>query len=216
MTDGSGSASGGGGFSAAEALNLSYDDETRGLLILSFDPGVTTGWAFHRLDLEVLVGRGFTEAVWAPGSGWVSGQLVGLSENSTVDAMVGLTRAAFSFGSYGGDTGDLFAIAMEDFVPRMLEQKRSFLSPVRIFSKYEYGLWSLLGARGAALPYFKQSASDAKNVVSDERLSRWNVLKPGQVHARDAQRHGILLARKFASDPSVRRQITEGLVLPSS
>lgn len=191
---------------------LCYDDERPGLVVLSFDPGVTTGWAVHRLEMSVLLSSGFSEAVWAPGSGWTSGQIGAMGENEAVDAMFDLTRSAFSICSFR--TGDLFAIAMEDFVPRMLEQKRSFLSPVRVFSKYEYALHSRLG--GVSLPYVKQSASDAKNVVSDDRLQRWNLWRAGREHARDAQRHGILLARKFSSDMSVQKFVRDGLVLPTS
>jgi hypothetical protein len=193
--------------------------EEPALIVLSFDPGVTTGWAVHRLELHALITSGFSSAIWAPGSGWCSGELAGLTENHVVDEMFALTREAYALGDYstarsGG--GDRFAIAMEDFVPRMLEQKRSFLSPVRVFSKYEYALHMRLEALGVRLPYIKQSASDAKNVVSDERLTRWQLYVPGSPHARDAQRHGVLLARKYASEVAVRRVVDTARLVPSS
>lgn len=183
---------------------LSYVDVlgAGALIVISFDPGVTTGWAVHRLDLKSLLKEGFTRSIWNSSSGWVCGEIGGdgLGEDAAVDSMMNLTRIAYSLGDYAYD---VFAIVMEDFVPRMLEQKRSFLSPVRVFAKYERDLYQARLLSGLALPYFKQSASDAKNVVTDDRLTRWQLYRAGSVHSRDAQRHGVLFARKVSSDPTL-------------
>jgi hypothetical protein len=202
--------------SASEFVNIAYDDSGEALIVLSFDPGVTTGWALHRLDRSVLLTDGFTEAIWSDRSGWTSGQLVG-SENSIAYQMLDLTRFAYSLGDYtpqesgleSGGLPDDFMIVMEDFIPRMIEGKRSFLSPVRVFAKFELLLEDRLPA-SLRVPYVKQSASDAKNVVTDQRLVRWNVYRPGLEHARDAQRHGILAARKYAGSAAFRQWVRTG------
>lgn len=196
----------------AVELGLSYrDDGGRGLVVVSFDPGVTTGWAVHRLDLDSLVGRGFVETIYDDTSGFALGEIRGdgsdESEMDMAEAMVGLVRSAYVLGDYAG--GDLFAIVMEDFVLRRSEASRSLLAPVRVFSRFEMALRGVTSGAGVVLPYFKQSAADAKNVVTDERLRRWNVYEEsvGAVHARDAQRHGILFARKVASVNPLQRAL---------
>jgi hypothetical protein len=185
-------------------LDLSYEDNGgRGLVVVSFDPGVTTGWAVHRLDLDSLKKEGFAATIYGSASGFTSGQINGdgsdASEFRTVDTMMDIVRAGYVLGDYGA--GDLFAIVMEDFVLRRSEASRSLLAPVRVFSRFEMSLHLATRDSGLRLPYVKQSAADAKNVVSDMRLRRWNVYVPGREHARDAQRHGILFARKVASEP---------------
>lgn len=192
------------------SLGLEYnDDGEAGLIVVSFDPGVTTGWAVHRLDLKSLVAEGFAATIYKDTSGFVRGQIGGdgsdLSEFRMVDRMMEIVRGAFVLGDY--EVGDLFAIVMEDFVLRRSEASRSLLAPVRVFSRFEDRLHCAVEASGVALPYFKQSPSDAKNVVSDLRLRRWGVYEPGMEHARDAQRHGILFARKVASMPQIQRAL---------
>lgn len=198
----------GGSSGASRAVEMGYEDDGSAcLIVVSFDPGVTTGWAIHRTPIDTLTSQGFSEAVWDARFGWCSGQIGGLDEDDTTDAMIELTRYAYTLGDYSSRVGDRFAIAMEDFVLQILQMDRSLLSPVRVFSKYEYAMKKLCEASGVVLPYHKASASDAKRIVTDERLSRWNLLKPGMQHARDAQRHGILLTRKYSSAPSIRRSI---------
>ncbi len=186
-------------------IDLQYEeDDEPALIVLGFDPGVTTGWAVARVPREALITQGFSEAVWRPGFGLASGQIGGLNENDACDVMVGVTRTAYSFGDYSMDR---FAIAMEDFILQRLEKDRSLLSPVRMFAKYEYAMAKLTGASSLVLPYFKQSANDAKHTITDERLARWNLLKPGQIHARDATRHAIMLARRYSSQMHVRSKV---------
>lgn len=189
-------------------LDLHYaDNGGRGLVVVSFDPGQTTGWAVHRLDLDSLVGSGFVNTIYRETSGFCLGQIVGDgsddSEMDMAEEMVDITRAAYTLGDYS--SGDLFAIVMEDFILRRSESDRTLLAPVRVFSRYEMCLRQVTRAGGITLPYFKQSASDAKNVVTDARLLRWQVYVSGMVHARDAQRHGILFCRKVASNAALQR-----------
>lgn len=187
-------------------LDLAYEDDGgQGLVVVSFDPGVTTGWAVHRLDLASLKSQGFAATIYKDTSGFSTGQIGGdgsdAAEFDMVSHMIDVVRAGYVLGDY--ENGDLFAIVMEDFVLRRSESSRSLLAPVRVFSRFEDRLHCLTETTGLRLPYVKQSPSDAKNVVSDQRLRHWNVYRPGMEHARDAQRHGILFARKVASMPKL-------------
>lgn len=189
-------------------LDLHYaDNGGRGLVVVSFDPGQTTGWAVHRLDLDCLVRNGFVDTIYRESSGYAVGQIVGDgsddAEMDMAEEMVDITRSAYTLGDYAG--GDLFAIVMEDFVLRRSEADRTLLAPVRVFSRYEMCLRQVTRAGRVALPYFKQSASDAKNVVTDQRMLRWQVYTPGSTHIRDAQRHGILFCRKVGSSLPIQR-----------
>lgn len=191
-------------------LELEYEDSgARGLVIVSFDPGVTTGWAVHRIDLDLLKASGFAKAIYSDTSGFSTGQIGGdgsdAAEFAMVDTMMDVVRAGYVLGDYLA--GDLFAIVMEDFVLRRSEASRSLLAPVRVFSRFEDRLYLVGKDSGITLPYVKQSAADAKNVVSDLRLRRWDVYRPGMEHARDAQRHGILFARKVASIPRLEASL---------
>jgi hypothetical protein len=182
-------------------LGMEYqDDGSPTLLVVSYDPGVTTGWATHRLPIEPLMANGFKETVRDPRFAWTSGELGG-TEDQIVDQMVEVLKALYVLGDYS--SGDLFLIAMEDFILRRSEMDRSLLSPVRVFSKFERDLYKT-GLRWA---YVKQSSSDALSVVTDARLQAWNLYKAGSVHARDAQRHGILAARKFSSEAWYRNMV---------
>lgn len=191
-------------------LELEYEDNGgRGLVVVSFDPGVTTGWAVHRLDLDSLKAKGFAATIYGSSSGFATGQIGGdgsdAAEFNMVDIMMDIVRAGYVLGDY--ENGDLFAIVMEDFVLRRPEAARSLLAPVRVYSRFEDRLYMVGRETDVRLPYVKQSPADAKNVVSDLRLQRWNVYRPGMEHARDAQRHGILFARKVASVPKVEESL---------
>lgn len=199
-------------------LDLSYrDDGSRGLIVVSFDPGVTTGWAVHRLNLDSLLATGFVNTIYQDTSGFALGQIYGdgsdEAEFSMVHEMLDVVRAGFTLGDY--EAGDLFAVVMEDFILRMQTRERSLLAPVRVFSRYEMLAHEVLGGAGVTLPYFKQSPSDALNVISDARLKRWNVYDQScGAHARDAQRHGILFARKVASVVELRRKLDRQYIKP--
>lgn len=181
-------------------LGLEYaDDDSACLIVVSYDPGGTTGWAVHRVPIDVLIIGGFKAATRDPRFAWTSGQFFG-HEDDMVDSMIDVLKSAYVLGDYGVNVQDRFVVVMEDFILRRSESDRSLLSPVRIEAKFSRDLYKT-GLRWA---YVKQSASDAKNVVSDARLQAWNLYKPGSEHARDAQRHGILAARRYASDIGFR------------
>lgn len=169
------------------------------LLILGYDPGVHTGWAALRLDFEMLVTSGFAQLALASGGGrdqellaWDTGVFVG-SDGAIADQMLALVRGVWEEGVFDlGPSSDVMAIAQEDFILQMLSADRDLLSPVRVNAVFDYI------ARPVPVPRRKQLASDAKRVVTDERLRLLNLVRPGMAaHERDALRHAVLLARKL-------------------
>lgn len=198
-------------------IDLTYvDDGQPALVVLSFDPGVTTGYAIHRIPAGPLLEGGFRNARLSPGFGWCSGQFFPSHRqpasrgghpdlNYVISDMVSVTRLAYDHADEEG-CGDTFVIAMEGFSLRIMDSQWHTLAPVRVAEKYEYWIWSV--RRAVKFSYVTNSASDAKNVVTDARLKAWNLYKAGTEHARDAQRHGILVARKWASEPTYRQHVT--------
>lgn len=171
------------------------------LYVVGFDPGVTTGWAVLRLDFERLVAGGFAALALASGGGrdpdllaWDSGCFTG-SENGVADQMVGLLRGVWADGVFDqGPDSDVIGVGEESFILRMMNSDPDLLSPVRISAVFGYA------ARTVPIPRLRQSPSDAKRVVTDDRLHKMNLYRPGPEHPRDALRHAVLLARKLCEE----------------
>lgn len=177
------------------------------LLIIGFDPGVTTGWAALRLDLGMLVAEGFSALALRSGGGretdllaWDTGTFRG-GDGACAEQMLGLVRGVWEEGEFAaGPDSDVMGIAQEDFILRMLSSDRDLLSPVRINAVFDHI------ARPVPVPRRKQQPSDAKNVVSDDRLRRMNLGRPGWTeHEKDALRHAILLARSLCEPAFLAR-----------
>jgi hypothetical protein len=169
------------------------------LLVVGFDPGVTTGWAALRLDFEALVAGGFSALALRSGGGrdpellaWDTGEFRG-GDGASADQMMALCRGVWEEGQFDiGPLSDVMAVAQEDFILQKLSQDRDLLSPVRVNAVFDHL------ARAMPVPRRKQLASDAKRVVTDERLRAMNMARPGMSpHERDALRHSVLLARKL-------------------
>lgn len=180
------------------------------LIVVSFDPGGTTGWAVHQAGINALEVGGWTFARQGHLS-WDYGEFQDRSEWYMVDQMVQLVREAWSFLREGA--GDLLAVVNEDFQLRQFSTDRNLLSPVRINSAFRYTM------RGSGVPCFLQQPSDALFSITDERLRLWNLWQehPGKTkkeldHRRDAQRHGIFFVRKFASDEKIRSIVRKAKV----
>jgi hypothetical protein len=177
------------------------------LLIAAFDPGVTTGWAALRLDLGLLTDEGFAALALRSGGGretdllaWDTGVFRG-GDGACAEQMLGLVRGVWEEGEFGvGVDSDVMGIAQEDFILRMLSADRDLLSPVRINAIFDHI------ARPVPVPRRKQQASDAKRVVSDDRLHRMNLWRSGWTdHEKDALRHAVLLARSLCEPEFLRR-----------
>lgn len=186
-------ASGGG-----RELRLPPAAEVQGgyLWSLAFDPGVTTGWALFRVPKLRLLERGFIESIRPDaGGGWNAGEFTG-GDDYAVDTMLDIARLVYA--EVDEEAGDEWVILVEDFVVRMVQMDRSFLSPVRIAAAFRREM------RRAPVLVDMRTSSDAMNVVTDGRLRDWNLYRPGSVHARDAQRHAILTCRRYSSEPHFR------------
>ena len=166
---------------------------------LAFDPGVSTGWCVYRVPRLKLLSDGFLACMRGGGGGaWNSGEFTGDDEWS-VNAMLAITRAVYA--EVDEEAGDEWAVLVEDFIVRMIDMKRSFLSPVRLSAAYR---WEM---RRAPVFIDQKLSSDAMNIVTDGRLRDWNMYRPGSVHARDAQRHAIMMCRRYSSEPAFREVI---------
>jgi hypothetical protein len=171
-------------------------DVTR-LYVVAFDPGQITGWAALRIE-EARLTDGITALALSKDIdvfAWCTGDFVG-PENHQVDMMMELLRDVWREGTFdSGPDSDVVAVAIEDFILRILQSDRALLSPVRVTAAFNYA------GRDLPMPRAVQAVGDAKNIMTDERLRRLNLYEAGvSDHRRDALRHAVLLARKL-SDP---------------
>ncbi len=170
------------------------------LVINSFDPGVTTGWSIHRIPIKELVSEGFKASIHCESFCWNSGEIYKFrKENQTIADMLKVSRFAWSLAEE--ENGDVFVIILEDFILDTLDSSRDLLSPVRINAKFDYAM------KDSGICIVMQLASEAMWTVTDARLKSWGLYKAGLQHARDAQRHAILFARKYASKVDLRNKI---------
>lgn len=179
-------------------------DVTEGLVIVvSFDPGETTGWAVHAVDRELLVHKGFRAAV-RDGGEYRIGQFKHVDEDAMADIMAERVRWAWRTYIEEEET-DTFVVVLEAFRLRMLSRDPALLSPVRIMAKYEREM------RTSGVRQFLQEPVDALRIITDGRLRDWGLYDSAAGgHARDAQRHGILWLRKYSSTPGLRARAATG------
>jgi hypothetical protein len=98
---------------------------------------------------------------------------------------------AVIFGRKGGAI-PASAVICEDFVLRERTKSRDLLAPVRLAAMLQDRLYC--GSfRGE---FVLQTPSDAKSIVTDERLKSWGLWHEGSLHIRDAWRHLIKYLRE--------------------
>jgi len=83
------------------------------------------------------------------------------------------------------------ALVTEDFIPRVFNASRSFLSPVRINT-----LIASVLLREGLPPLLLQSPSTAKTTISDDYLKSVGLHNVGGRHANDATRHALVYLRR--------------------
>lgn len=83
-------------------------------------------------------------------------------------------------------------VIMEDFVLRLpaKSMKREGLDPVRVLAVADW----VVGQRARI---DLQQPSQAKGVITDERLKKWGLWIKGSTHKRDAMRHLLLWLMRF-------------------
>jgi hypothetical protein len=187
--------------------NFFPDDEWPGphLVVAAFDPGVSTGWSMISYPFTAMQERGVGSTL--PGCEWQHGEIVrdhtrpGSGEHSDsrhVDDILDQGREMYE-KNVDAERGDIFVQVMESFQLRMLSMDESLLAPVRVISVWKDRL------RYADVLRFYQTPSDAKKAVTNERLKNWGLYDAGSgEHARDADRHNVLFARRFMSNPTRR------------
>lgn len=202
-------------------MDLTVEEDGR-LVVMAFDPGVTTGWAgscFDRVtlldDSEVSVGKRLRCGRWETGE--INRQTVSWEKFPSSVAR----RALSSFEGWDSFNAremlrlarwwwevnevdlslDVFVVVQEDFILQTRDAARHTLAPVRVNAAFD-----MLTDEAWQMRKIKFMASDAKNVVTDMRLRNWRMyeLGKGVEHIRDGLRHNILFVRKWATEPRFR------------
>lgn len=167
------------------------------LVVVSGDPGVTTGWAIQKVPTRCLLERGLVGS--ARHIQWNSGQFRAGNTSESVDRFLDLARLAYERVA---KEDDLVVLAVEGFTLRMLSMDPELLEPVRFNAVLTD---RLRGKEGVVLEW--QTPSDALTTMTDARLALWGLLlKRDPAHARDARRHGLLYLRRWASNEEVRKR----------
>lgn len=182
------------------------------LVVVSYDPGVTTGWSMIAYPVLSVAAHGVSRTL--PGCEWEHGEIVRLlaseynenSDSDHVDRILDKGRELYE--TYvNEDRGDAFVQVMERFDLRLMNSDQELLAPVRVMSVWKDRL------RNAPVNKFYQTPSDAKRTVNDSRLAQWGMYDSHSgKHARDADRHNILFARRWAANRDVQKRV--GLFLP--
>lgn len=164
------------------------------LVVVWADPGRTTGWSVHRVNIEELVTVGqvaSTRRMW-----FKVGQFRSISTSDAVDSYLNLCRAVWD--KAGPD--DVVVVGCEGFTLMMNSKDHWLLEPVRFLAVLRDRL------RGSGVEVEVQSPGD-KDTISDQRLKTWGLWQTGVEHGRDAQRHGLLFLRRYSSQPELRRRV---------
>jgi hypothetical protein len=197
------------------------------ICVLGIDPGETTGWCVMGVDRAALSGPNVNNEPLNKSviNGiFKYGQIDCFFENNGVQELLDLALIDYPAS----------AIAMEDFILnfRKADMARHTLSPIRVMSKFEYGLWSYEEHQVNRI--FLQAASLAKTTCTDERLKEWKFYdRHSGVHARDAVRHAYYFLRSIRgntldccekrwqaypnlySDPQFKKPVLKTKKLPS-
>lgn len=192
----------------------------KGLSVFAVDPGETTGWAWGCVSYKELRSVAGGDGSWAALFGGLissgrfqcgqvevyrgslsssgSAARVAMQEAMAVlDLSVTLDQLhVASFDVSGGSVGWVTDVVLEDFILRQGTQARNLLSPVRLSA----GLAQEVLRSNRLIGVTMQSASDAKSVVTDDRLRALGLWQVGQQHARDACRHLALFLRRLVTD----------------
>jgi hypothetical protein len=110
------------------------------------------------------------------------------------------------------DAWDDAAIGIEKFTIRKFLSHNEFLSPVRIRSKIEYGLWlqekweaeEVGRPVGRGRHLWLQDPSLAKSTLTDDRQRDYGLWDPGPDHKRDAIKHCYTFLQRAQEKPKMR------------
>jgi hypothetical protein len=165
------------------------------LVVVWADPGVTTGWSVHRVNIRDLLAEGqvgSTRRMW-----YRVGQFRTPSTSASVDAYLNLCRAVWDKAA----EEDVVVIGCEGFTLLMQSTDPALLEPVRFLAVLRDRL------RGTEVGVEVQQPGEAIKTITDTRLKTWGLWQVGVEHGRDAQRHGLLFLRRYASQPHLRKRV---------
>jgi hypothetical protein len=162
------------------AQGLESEDPEESFQVLAFDPGGTTGWSLLAVHPEAMGGDPEVHVIGKHGNvlWWTAGQITG-RRNSQVDEMLSICMAfpsarivSESFRARGANVILLSAEINAILSYQLERQQREVVT---------------------------QTPAEAMQFCTDDRQKAWGFWIPGQEHARDATKHGLLyLAREKA------------------
>ena len=167
-------------------------------VVIGIDPGVTTGLSVMvvsdmKKGVEDVMAWGSDQISYG-GSGNVKDLYSGDEDFPEQEISRKIAAGILRWGKYNE-----VHVAIEDFIIRQQNSTRDFLAPVRITA----GIMQAIYQQGVEVKLTFQSPSDAKGTCTDERMDLWGfpIKTQKDRHSRDADRHSILLLRKFMADP---------------
>lgn len=174
------------------------------IVVIGIDPGVTTGLSVMIVEemskgVDGILAWGSDQISYG-GSGNVKDLYDGDESFPEQEISMQIGQAITRWAKY-----NTVYVAIEDFIIRKHNSSRDFLAPVRITS----GIMQHIYKAGANIKVIFQAPSDAKGVCTDERMDLWGfpIQTTRDRHSRDADRHSILLLRKFMADPRTERTL---------
>lgn len=179
---------------------------SRWVSVFCIDPGVISGWCWLCFERKLLSSDGELGAIRVGKEvsfGWFhQGQVNCSFEQFGVSKLLRFIGLSLALAEKHIGVGEVESVVvMEDFVLREMTMDRVLLAPVRVSSKVEMGLFLSEDLQETSVIY--QSASDAKSVVTDDRLVKWGLAKKGHVvcdchrHSNDAVRHLVIYLRSL-------------------
>lgn len=168
------------------------------LVVVWFDPGVTTGWAIVRVPVKQLLALGQVGSVSHMTVN--TGQYRSGTTSEAVDRALDISRAAYTDIA---DENDVMVVGHEGFMLRMLNSDPELLEPVRWLA-----VWDDRFAPPRAefpLPVERQDPS-LMNTIGDDRLRLWGLWQSGKEHGRAALKHALVYCRRFEQSRTVRLQ----------
>lgn len=171
------------------------------LVVVAFDPGISTGWAIVRVPVKLLLELG---QVGVTSKMQVTcGQFRTGSTGGNVERATQLMRLAYEEVA---EEGDLLVCVQEGFTLRQMSKDPEMLEPVRWLAVWDEKERLRQEAGGDPLPFAveRQDPSLATSVITDSRLRLWGLWFNAKEHGRAALKHALMYLRRFASDGELR------------
>ena len=165
--------------------------------VIACDPGGITGWSVMSVHPEALCDPDVL--ILDNIKHWAHGEIVCNGPGGKYSPEMESAGSAEFLETVDAWPGAL--VVIEDYVVRTPRMDKETVTPIRLIGALDFGLW--LRRRTSA----KQMPSE-KAVASDERMRQWGLYERagGMGHARDADRHAIVMLRKLKARRQLRPQ----------